>query len=284
MILIAVSGSTNTKWALFANNNVQKSSVFYTRSINPLLMSRIEIARIIKKDVLPRISDVEKIFFYGIGCSTEKARAEVFTAISQNFPAVDCEVRSELYAACHSLLGKSDGIACILGTTSNSCFYESGNIKLNVPSLGYILGNEGSGAYLGRHLVSDLLKNQLTESLKETFFNEYQTNQKEIIENVYQKPYADVYLASLSEFLKRHIDEPECYNIVYDCFCKFFDRNIVMYDFPKHLPVNFVGSIAYHYKDILENVACEYGYWIDKIEENSISGLMNYHIAHKNII
>ncbi len=280
MTLIAVSGSTNTKWALFDNNNVQKNKVFYTRSINPLLMNRVEIARIIKKEIVPNISEVDKIYYYGVDCNSEKARAEIFTAFSQNFPAIDCEVRSELHAACYSLFGKSDGVACILGTTSNSCFYEAGDIKYNVPSLGYILGNEGSGSYLGRHLVSDLLKNHLSDTLKQKFFDEYQTSQKEIIENIYRKPYADVYLAYLSEFLKRHIDEPECYNIVYDCFCKFFDRNIVMYDFPKHLPVNFVGSIAYHYKDILENVACEYGYWIDKIEENSLSGLMNYHFEH----
>lgn len=277
MILIAVSGLTNTKWALFDKNNSNKRTIFYTRSINPLNTTRIEMVRVIQKDVLPNVSEVEKIFFYGYGCSTEEPKAELQIALSRVFPEAEVEVKSELYAACFSLLGKTDGVACILGTSSNSCLYEDGDIKYNIPSLGYILGNEGSGSYLGRHLVSDLLKNQLPDTLKNTFFEEYQTNQNEILKNIYSKPNADIYLASISQFLKRHIDEPECYNIVYDCFCHFFERNIVMYDCPKELPINFVGSIAYNYKDILQNVACEYGYWIDKIEENSITGLIDYH-------
>ena len=144
--------------------------------------------------------------------------------------------------------------------------------------LNSILGDEGSGAHLGRTLVADLLKNQLTDSLKEMFFSEFKTDRDQILTNVYRKPEANRYLASLSVFLCRHIEEPECYNMVYKCFSDFFVRNIMQYDAVNGCKISFTGSVAENYKDVLLHVCEHYGVALGKIETNPIAGLVKYHL------
>jgi N-acetylglucosamine kinase-like BadF-type ATPase len=180
------------------------------------------------------------------------------------------------------LLGHQAGVACILGTGSGSCYYDGENIEWCVPSLGYILGDEGSAAVLGKRLVGDLLKNQLEpasagneKSLKELFFEEYQTSMADIIEKVYRQPFPNRFLAKLSRFCADHIDDPRIHALVYDHFVQFIRRNLVQYK--SDAPIGFVGSVAYYYKPVLEEAMRAEGLPLGTILQDPIEGLKAYH-------
>lgn len=279
MILIADSGSTKTDWSLCESGKLLQS--ISTKGINPFYQSSEEILQAVSTELIPNIENpqlIKDVFFYGAGCLYPDKNQSIKDAFMPFIPDASFEIKSDLYAACHALLGRESGVACILGTGSNSCLYDGKEIKQHVSPLGFILGDEGGGAHLGKLLVSDFLKNQLPDELKKLFFEEFQTSVSEIMENVYRRPFPNRYLASLSRFLSNHIEEPECYNIVHHSFTQFFERNIMQYDISDDMPVNFVGSVAYYYSEILERVASEFGLWIDKIEKSPMSGLITYHI------
>jgi N-acetylglucosamine kinase-like BadF-type ATPase len=181
-----------------------------------------------------------------------------------------------LIAATHSLCGRNTGIACILGTGSNSCQWNGEEIVKQISPLGFILGDEGSGAVLGKNLVSDALKNQLTKGLKEMLLEEYGLTPAIIIEKVYRQPFPNRFLASLCPFLLTHIGDPTIRLIVTRSFSAFFERNVMQYDYQKN-KVNFVGSIAWHYSDLLKEVAQQKGVVTGKITQSPIPGLIRYH-------
>ena len=180
-----------------------------------------------------------------------------------------------MLGAARGLLGHEPGVACILGTGSGSCFYNGQTIEWNVPSLGYILGDEGSAAVLGKRLVGDLLKNQLGDDLKEAFFAEYETSMPDIFEKVYRQPFPNRFLAKLSKFCADHIDDSRIHALVYDHFVQFIRRNLVQYKTDK--PVCFVGSIAYYYRPILEEAMHAEGFEVGLILQDPIEGLKEYH-------
>ena len=190
----------------------------------------------------------------------------------------DINIFSDLLGTCRSLFGNNKGIAAILGTGSNSCLYDGEKIISNIPPLGYILGDEGSGAHLGKTLVSDLLKDQLPEELKKMFFEEFETSKDLILENVYRKPNANKYLASVSLILKNHIEETECYDIVFKCFSQFFERNILQYESSEIHTISFTGSVAENYNEVLFHVCEHHGMNNGKTENNPISGLIKFHL------
>ncbi|MGL4292441.1 MAG: ATPase [Bacteroidales bacterium] len=280
MILIADSGSSKTEWCLCGEHSIPTK--IYTKGINPFYMSEKEISDSFGLDLLPQLENhqIDQIFFYGAGCSFPEKNRFIENAFKIYFPETIISVKSDLYAACHGLFGERKGVACILGTGSNSCFYDGKEIIANISPLGYVLGDEGSGAHLGKRLVSDMLKNQLPADLKKQFFDEFETSPQEILEQVYCKPFPNRYLANLSRFLINHVEEPECYDLIHDCFRDFFERNILQYDFIEEHPVNFVGSIAYHYRDILERVVSEFGLFTEQIEKTPMDGLIKYHRMH----
>jgi len=181
-----------------------------------------------------------------------------------------------MLGAARGLSGRNPGIVCILGTGSNSCYYDGDKIVSNVSPLGFILGDEGSGAVLGKRLVGDLLKNQLPAGLKEKFLQEFDLTPALIIERVYRQPFPNRFLASLSPFLLRNMEEPALRSLVFDSFCSFLTRNVMQYGY-KQYPVYFIGSIAYHYREILEEAILASGMQSGGIMQNPMEGLVKYH-------
>ena len=304
MILIADSGSTKVHWCLLTASG-QCSDVF-TDGINPLFQTTIAMQNSISNQLLPQISSLlwagtlTHVFFYGAGCTPEK-KVFVQKALEAVFKKAEVHVESDMLGAARGLLGHNAGVACILGTGSGSCFYDGEKIAWAVPSLGYILGDEGSAAVLGKRLVGDLLKNQLGDDLKEAFFAEYKTSMADIIEKVYRQPFPNRFLAKLSRFCADHIDDPRIRALVYDHFVQFIRRNLKQYfqmpnekmpneKMPNEKMVNekmvnekmvnavgFVGSIAYYYRPILEEAMAAEGIPVGTILQDPVEGLKEYH-------
>lgn len=274
-ILIADSGATKTDWCLTKNGEIIQR--FSTKGISPVFQTGEEIAEEIRLHVQPLLKDAEigVIYFYGSGCIPEKIEL-VRNAIHQSFPVDSIHVYSDLVAVAHSLCGHEAGIACILGTGSNSCEWDGTAIVKQVSPLGFILGDEGSGAVLGKHLAGDALKNQLTDGLKEMLFDEYGLTPASIIEKVYRHPFPNRFLASLCPFLLKNIDDPSIRRIVTRSFSAFFERNVMQYDYQKN-KVNFVGSIGWYFSDLLKEVAAEKGISIGTISRSPMPGLIDYY-------
>jgi N-acetylglucosamine kinase-like BadF-type ATPase len=276
MILIADSGSTKTHWCL-VQSGVVVSEIF-TDGINPFYQTDMEITALLDTQLIPRLpsAEIKKIFFYGAGCSFPEKKMMVSLALINFFNDAIIEVQSDLLAAARSLFQHEKGIACILGTGSNSCFYDGYEIAQNVSPLGFILGDEGSGAVLGKLLVADCLKNQVPEWLSEKLLDEYELTPAIILENVYKKPFPNRFLAKFTPFLLEHIEEPAIFNLVYDSFDAFFLRNVMQYPL-EDVEVGFVGSIAYYFKDTLEIVASERGIVVSQITQSPMEGLVRFH-------
>lgn len=279
MILLADSGSTKTHWCLLTASG-QKSE-FFTEGINPFFQTEEAIRVNVADQLLPQmgqllwVGSVTRIFFYGAGCTPEKSPV-VQAALKAVFRHADVEVYSDMMGAARALLQRTEGVACILGTGSNSCLYDGEHFVKNVPALGFILGDEGSGAVLGKRLVADLLKNQLTEDLKEQFLSEYNLTQAEIIDRVYRQPFPNRFLASLSKFCAEHLDNALIHDLVYYHFEDFVKR--ILRQYPP-VPVGFVGSIAYYYREVLEKVLMNNHIQLATIVQSPMEGLIAYHQA-----
>lgn len=278
MILIADCGSTKIDWCVVENGEVKKQ--VFTSGINALLMTEEQIRETLANELAQEVAEfeIESVYYYGAGCLFDDICANVRRAIAANVPtAKTIEVHSDLVAAARALCGDKEGIACILGTGSNSCFWDGKMIADNVSPLGYILGDEGSGAVLGKLLVGDVLKKQLPEELCEKFLKEYDLDRQKIIENVYKKPAANRFLASLSPFLSKNIEEPAIHRLVLNAFKSFFVRNIENYKDYKNYAVSFVGSVAYYYREVLEEAAKAVDIKIGTVIKSPMEGLVKYH-------
>jgi len=275
MILIADSGSTSTNWVLVENGKSLQS--LFTPGINPFYQTEEEISFEISK-LLPnvRVDKIQAVYFYGAGCVADKIEL-VKRAISNSFTQAAVYVESDLVAAARGLLQHRAGIACILGTGSNSCFYDGQDIVNNISPLGFILGDEGSGAVLGKKFIGDCLKNQIPETLKNAFLQKFDLTANDIINHVYKQPFPNRYLAQFTPFLAENIAEPAIYNLVFDSFIDFFVRNVMQYDHFEDYPISFVGSIAYYFKDVLEIVAYEFGLKLGEITQSPLEGLIKFH-------
>ncbi len=276
MILIADSGSTKTHWSLVQDGEVV--SEIFTDGINPFYQNDFEITALLNTQLIPKLPsvEIEKIYFYGAGCSFPEKKMMVSLALINFFSSAIIEIQSDLLGAARSLFQHEKGIACILGTGSNSCYYDGNEVTQNVSPLGFILGDEGSGAVLGKLLVADCLKNQLPEWLSEKLLDEYELTPAIILENVYKKPFPNRFLAKFTPFLLEHIEEPAIFNLVYDSFDAFFVRNVMQYPL-EDIKVGFVGSIAHYFSDTLEIVASERGIEVAEVVQNPMHGLVKYH-------
>lgn len=278
MILLADSGSTKVHWCLVTASG-QYTDIF-TDGINPFFQTSDAMRNSICNQLLPKIAPLlwagtlTHIFFYGAGCTPEK-KGFVQKALEGVFKKAEVHVESDMLGAARALLGHNAGVACILGTGSGSCYFNGENIDWCVPSLGYILGDEGSAAVLGKRLVSDLLKNQLGDDLKEAFFKEYETSMPDIFERVYRQPFPNRFLAKLSKFCADHIEDQRIHDLVYDHFVQFIRRNLVQYHVSS--PIVFVGSIAYYYKPILEEAMKAENMPLGTILQDPIEGLKEFH-------
>lgn len=280
MYIIVDSGSTKTELRLQGSKDADNESIIIP-GINPFYQTEKEISDLLQSAInieLPAQS-IRKIYFYGAGCSFPEKKAMVANALKTFFTNAEIDVENDLLAASRALFGEQKGIACILGTGSNSCLYNGKEIEMNVSPLGFILGDEGSGAVIGKKFVADCLKNQLPSSLRDKFLERYSTTPKEIMDNVYKKPFPNRYLASLCHFLLENIEDTHIQKIIKDSFCEFFDRNIKQY--PTNERLGFVGSVAFLFKDILTDAADSRGYKIDKIIRAPMEGLITYHAKNR---
>ncbi|MDR1373264.1 MAG: ATPase [Dysgonamonadaceae bacterium] len=273
MILVADSGSTKTDWFL-CNSHVNK--IFTTVGINPFFVGKEEIINILRNE-LPVLPDsVSKVFFYGAGCTPEKSLA-VQSALKQHFQTDKINVASDLLGAARSLCGDEAGIACILGTGSNSCIYDGKKITRQIFPLGFILGDEGSGANLGKRLVTNILRNQLPAAIQQSFFDTFKINVDNILDNIYRKPFPNRYLAQFATFVEHHTDCQEILKLIENSFSAFIEQQILPYKSTKDVAINFVGSIAFTFKNILEPVLKNYDLKTGKIQKSPLQGLLEYH-------
>jgi N-acetylglucosamine kinase-like BadF-type ATPase len=274
MILIADSGSTKTAWTFVED----PSHIIPTQGINPFQQDEGTICTLLQHELLPALGEkaasIQEIHFYGAGCTPEKAPI-VRTALRSTISATArINVESDMLGAARGLCGRQPGIVSILGTGSNSCYYDGRNLHPGIPALGYILGDEGSGAYIGKRLVGDILKRQLPDDIVELFFDETHESQASIIQKVYREPLPNRFLASLSPFCARHRQHPAIHDFLLDCFSQFFLRNIL--SLPRG-QVHFVGSIAHYYRDELSEAAALHGYTVGTILQSPLEGLVKYH-------
>lgn len=278
MILIADCGSTKIDWCLL--NGSEKVAQIFTVGMNALMLTQEEMTERIKTELMPHIVSykVDEIYYYGAGIISEEIKNNVINALKANIPtATKIEVDSDLLAAARALCGHEPGIACIMGTGSNSCYYDGEKVVDNVSPLGYILGDEGSGAVLGKLLVGDVLKKQLPEHICEAFLREYDLDRTKIITAVYRQHPANRFLAQFAPFLQKNMDEPAVHDLVVRAFTAFFQRNVASYDNYKNLPCNFVGSIAFCQKKALTEAAEALGITIGTIIQAPMEGLIKYH-------
>ncbi len=275
--LIADSGSTKTEWCVSCDGEVIWRMT--TQGINPFHQSAEEITDIVQDMAgqLPDKGTVRHIEFYGAGCALPEKKG-IVARVLQNVLS-ECThvyVSSDLEGAARSVCQGKPGIACILGTGSNSCQFDGERIVANTPCLGYILGDEGSGAVLGRTLVGDCLKGQLPPHLCQAFFAECGLDQATLLERVYCQPLANRFLAGLTPFLSRHRAEPSVHTLLVNEFTRFFRRNVLAYD--TSLPVHFVGSVAYHFSEEVAEAARSLGLTMGRIVKAPMDGLVKSNV------
>jgi glucosamine kinase len=276
MIIIADSGGSKIDWRIIENNGAigQASGPGF----NPYYQPIEDLKNSVQELLLPKIHEqVKKIFFYGAGVSSEKNQETIKSAFLGYFPSAHVEIGWDLLAAARALCGYEPGIACIMGTGSNSCLYDGEKIIGNVANLGWILADEGSGANIGRKFLVDYLREVMPEDLRKQFRERFPLTREEFLEKVYQQERPSAFLASFTKFIFQHLKHPYCYKLIYDSFAEFYENNVMKYESYKNLKVHFTGSISFYFSDILRQVANDKGITVKNILEGPIAGLTLYH-------
>jgi len=276
MILVADSGSTKTQWGYMHNMEVR---FINTPGYNPYFVDGDFVTQSLIKDLLPCINEttVTDVYFYGSGCSTSEKQAVIHSAIRSVIPGAYIEINHDLLGAARALFENKEGIACILGTGSNSCYYDGKDIIENVTSLGYIFGDEGGGVYIGKKLLSDFLREKLPSELDKLFRDTYQLDVHSILDAVYKKPQPNTFIAGFSRFAGENIQHAYMQGILRESFHDFFDFQLKKYSHFGNAPVGCVGSIAYNFSEILRLVAGEYGIRDINIQSSPTESLVQYH-------
>lgn len=281
MILIADSGSTKTDWRLIDEN--KQIQQFSTQGINPYFNTSEQIIALLNAELVPLLPSSIlhvpfSIYFYGAGCRVEEKKKIVEKALSQVFPKSKIEINTDLLGAARSLCRKNAGIAAILGTGANTCFYDGTKIVENRTSAGFILGDEGSGAHIGKTFVQAFLNDEMPKEIAERFVARFKLSKDDIIDAVYRQPMPNRFLASFSKFIYQNLKEQYIIDLVAECFHSFFDKHICKYEKHKEVKLSCTGSVAFYYSNILRAVALEKGVSIDTITETPIAGLTLYHL------
>ncbi|HSQ44995.1 MAG TPA: BadF/BadG/BcrA/BcrD ATPase family protein [Ginsengibacter sp.] len=274
--LIADSGSTKTEWCLL---NGKKKTIIYSQGMSPYFINDVQMEAILKQEVLPHLKKiaVEEIFYYGTGCSNPANVKMVKKALKNCFAVAKVNVETDVDGAAKGLCGNEKGIACILGTGSSSCYYNGKRIVKNNPGLGYILGDEGSGAYLGKKVIQYYLYNTFDEDLRSRFDAKFVTNANEILNAVYKQPLANRYLASFAIFLAENRGHYMIENIIEDGFNDFFYNHVYKFRESWKYPVHFTGGIAFGFKDVLAEMCDSYQLQLGNVLRNPMEGLIKYH-------
>ncbi|SDX26071.1 BadF-type ATPase [Hydrobacter penzbergensis] len=274
--LIADSGATKCEWCLLQQG---KKKSITTQGISPYFLSASQITELLTAELLPKLKQVvvDEVFFYGTGLANMNNVKILQSVLKKAFPKAAIEVQNDLLAASRALCGKEKGIACILGTGANSCYYNGKKIVKNSPGLGYILGDEGSGAYLGKKVIQYYLYQTFDEELKARFEKRFAVSNNEILENVYKKPLANRYLASYAIFLAENRGHYMVENIIEDGLNDFFFTHLYKYRESWTLPIHFVGSIAHGFRDVLKELCDTYELELGTILKAPMAGLIAYH-------
>ena len=274
--LVSDCGATKSKWSLINKGRVK---TIITQGISPYFLSAEQIRDLLKKELLPSLKNasIGEIYYYGTGCANSANAKLVKQVLRSLFPGSRIDVTHDLLAAARALCGHEKGVACILGTGSNSCYYNGKKILKNSPGLGYVLGDEGSGAYLGRKVLQYYLYGTFDDELRGRFDLTYTTNKPEILENVYKKPLANRYLAGFTGFLAENRGHYMVENIIEDGLNDFFFNHLNKYREIWTYPVNFAGSVAYGFRDVLQQLCDSYEFELGNVLKKPMSGLIAYH-------
>lgn len=276
MIAIADMGATKTDWSFAEGTTVIKT--IPSKGFNPYFYTTDEIITLLKADFLDEdFSDVKEVHLYGAGCSTMEKKKIVRNALNVYFPNAEIEINHDLLASARAVCGKSPGIACILGTGSNSCLYDGTDVISNNPSLGFLLGDEGSGGDMGRELIKAYYYGELSAKMEIKFEEQFNTEKDSLLGSVYSTDKPNVFCAAFAPFLAQNIDEDCIRKIVISSIDQFFKRHVSTYDNYQKLPINFVGSVAHHFRYILEEVAKDNGCRIGLIIKAPVGKLIEYH-------
>ncbi|HYK76050.1 MAG TPA: N-acetylglucosamine kinase [Daejeonella sp.] len=276
MILVADSGSSKADWILtFADS---KQLEFRTSGINPFFLSEKEIIRILNQvEVLqPYRDEIKEVYFFGAGCSSPDRREIISNALSKVFSNSFISVENDLLAAVYASCGNTEGLSCILGTGSNITYFDGANIHPGKHGLGYVLGDEGSGTYFGRKIITAYLYGTMPQHLQKDFDNTYKINKDIVLKNIYDKPAPNFYLASFAKFLSTHAEDPYIQELLTEGFEEFVQTNIQSHPNYTHYKCNFVGSIAFHFQDVLKKVCARHHVKTGKILKHPIEELTQF--------
>lgn len=280
-VLIADSGSTKTSWTYI--DYCKKTHTFHTMGFNPFFCKSEDIIREInrcfpKKIKSEIINYKPQIFFYGAGCSGRQQISIVKKALKKSFYGCKIEIEHDLLGAARAVCGNQKGIAAILGTGSNSCYYDGEKVVLQRGGWGYVISDEGSGAHIGKKLMQDFINENLPSELHKKLIKKYKITREKVIQSVYNKPYPNRFLASFGKIIYENINLPYCSNLVKECFTNFFEYHICKYDNYKELTMGCVGSIGFYFKDILQQIAGAYNVNLGKVIERPIDQLVKFHL------
>lgn len=276
MILVVDSGSTKADW--IAGKDGQVTGKFHTKGFNPFFHDKnFIIPELESHPGLKEIrSNVTNIYFFGAGCSSEDRNKIIKIGLSDFFTNAQIVVDHDMLGTALAVCEGKPGVACILGTGSNICYFDGSNISETRHGLGYVIGDEGSGSYYGKKLLAWYLYKILPPDLDKAFSEKYQLDKEAIIKKVYKDPDANVFLASFATFLSDHKNHSFINDLVYNGMKYFFETNVLSYEESKFVPVHFVGSIAWYFREILQKVASEKNVQIGNVIQKPVSGLASY--------
>lgn len=274
--LVADSGSTKTEWCL---TDGKQRQTWTTQGLSPYFLTSVQMEEAIRAELLPQMGGLQpdSVFFYGTGCKAESNVKLVHKALHAVWPQAKAEVTHDLLGAARALCGHGAGIVSILGTGSNSCYYNGKDIEKNNPGLGFILGDEGSGAYLGKKVLQYYMYETLDEDLRYRFDQKFAVNRDDILDAVYRKPLPNRYLASFTPFLAENRGHYMIENILEDSLNEFFFNHIYKYRESWTVPLHFTGSVAFHFRDVLQALCDLYELQLGRVLKNPMEGLVLYH-------
>jgi N-acetylglucosamine kinase-like BadF-type ATPase len=282
MKLIAESGGTKTSWCGITGS--QETSVISTIGLNPNFVPGEVFRKIISSEVLPSLktkeNEIERVWFYGAGCAGTEMNSRVTNDIRSVIPYAKVSVFSDLLGAARGLLGENRGYVCMIGTGSNSGYYDGENITANIPPLGFILGDEGSGASLGKKLLADFLRGIMPPDLARDFKASYGAEKDDIVGHVYRGVFPSKYIGGFVQFLYDHISHEYCRNLIRKSFEEFVERNLKLYKTSGKTEVAVTGSVAWHFRPILEEVLSDSNFTVSIMARGPVEGLIRYHKAH----
>ncbi|MGE6220237.1 N-acetylglucosamine kinase [Nubsella zeaxanthinifaciens] len=283
MILVADSGSSKTDWMAYSP---EQTLSFNTQGINPYFANAQDIVRILSKhkDIASIANEVKEVYFFGAGCLNPDKHEIVSNGLSSFFKNAFISVDHDLLGSAYATCGDKKGLACILGTGSNIAYYDGEHVFDGKHGLGYILGDEGSGTYFGKKMLISYLHKTMPADLRENFAMDFDVSKDMVIENIYQKPFPNSYLATFSRFMIKNRQHPFIQKTLHDGFQEFIDTNVKDYKNYKTLECNFVGSISYYYQDELRAVFAENNLKIGKTLQKPIEGIFEYILKREGIL